>query len=30
MFGQMQVTRLFQLSQLETVHEAVAKLLEQA
>ena len=28
MFGQMQVTRMFQLSQLETVDEAVAKLLE--
>ncbi|MGD0460515.1 MAG: hypothetical protein ABSC21_22570 [Terriglobia bacterium] len=28
MFGQMQVTRMFQLSKLETVDEAVAKLLE--
>ena len=28
--GQMQVTRMFQLSKLETVDEAVAKLLEQA
>ena len=28
MFGQMQVTRIFQLSKLETVDEAVAKLLE--
>jgi len=28
MFGQMQVTRMFQLSKPETVDEAVAKLLE--
>ena len=28
MVGQMQVTRMFQLSKLETVDEAVAKLLE--
>ena len=28
MFGQMQVTRMFQLGKLETVDEAVAKLLE--
>lgn len=28
MFGQMQVTRMFQLSKLETVDEAVAKLVE--
>jgi len=28
LFGQMQVTRMFQLSKLETVDEAVAKLLE--
>jgi hypothetical protein len=30
MFGQVQVTRVFQLSKLETVDEAVAKLLERA
>jgi hypothetical protein len=28
MFGQMQVTQMFQLSKLETVDEAVARLLE--
>jgi hypothetical protein len=30
MFGQMQVTPMFQLSKLETVDEAVAELLEEA